>query len=69
MRLDGTGIRRAETAERLGISDPPVYRILILERSKAGLAHLLGLGLHVGAVGTVACTARGRATISPGCCG
>jgi len=38
VRLDKTGIRRAEIAERLGISDSSVYRILIRERRKAGLA-------------------------------
>lgn len=38
IRLERTGIRRAEIAERLGISDSSVYRILIRERRKAGLA-------------------------------
>jgi len=38
VRLDKTGIRRTEIAERLGISNSSVYRILIRERRKAGLA-------------------------------
>jgi len=29
MRLDATGIRRAEIAERLGISESSVYRIVV----------------------------------------
>jgi CRP-like cAMP-binding protein len=36
MRLDSTGIRRAEIAEWLGISEASVYRILIRERAKPG---------------------------------
>jgi predicted DNA-binding protein (UPF0251 family) len=38
MRLERTGIRRAEIAERLDISQSSVDRILIRERRKAGLA-------------------------------
>ena len=38
MRLERTGIRRAEIAERLGISESSVYRIIVRERRKAGLA-------------------------------
>jgi len=38
IRLEATGIRRAEIAERLGISDSSVYRILTRERRKAKLA-------------------------------
>ena len=38
MRLERTGIRRAEIAERLDISESSVYRIVIRERRKAGLA-------------------------------
>jgi transposase len=38
MRLERTGIRRAEIAERLEISESSVYRILTRERRKAGLA-------------------------------
>jgi hypothetical protein len=38
MRLDKTGIRRTEIAERIGISESSVYRILVRERRKAGLA-------------------------------
>jgi predicted DNA-binding protein (UPF0251 family) len=38
MRLDKTGIRRAEIAERLDISQSSVDRIIIRERRKAGLA-------------------------------
>jgi predicted DNA-binding transcriptional regulator AlpA len=37
MRLDSTRIRRAEIAERLGISESSVYRIIVRERRKAGL--------------------------------
>jgi len=38
IRLERTGIRRAEIAERLDISQSSVDRILIRERRKAGLA-------------------------------
>jgi DNA-binding NarL/FixJ family response regulator len=38
MRLERTGIRCAEIAERLDISESSVYRIVIRERRKAGLA-------------------------------
>jgi predicted DNA-binding protein (UPF0251 family) len=38
MRLDKTGIRRAEIAERLDISQSSVDRIIMRERRKAGLA-------------------------------
>jgi predicted DNA-binding protein (UPF0251 family) len=38
MRLDKTGIGRTELAERLGISESSVDRIIIRERRKAGLA-------------------------------
>ena len=38
MRLERTGIRRSEIAERLGISESSVYRIIVRERRKAGLA-------------------------------
>jgi transposase len=38
MRLERTGIRRAEIAERLEISESSVYRIVNRERRKAGLA-------------------------------
>jgi DNA-binding NarL/FixJ family response regulator len=38
MRLAATGIRRAEIAERLDISEASVYRIINRERRKAGLA-------------------------------
>jgi transposase len=38
MRLEATGIRRAEIAERLEISQSSVDRIVIRERRKAGLA-------------------------------
>ena len=38
MRLERTGIRRAEIAERLEISEASVYRIIVRERRKAGLA-------------------------------
>jgi hypothetical protein len=37
MRLAATGIRRAEIAERLDISEASVYRIINRERRKAGL--------------------------------
>lgn len=37
MRLNATGIRRAEIAERLEISESSVYRIVNRERRKAGL--------------------------------
>lgn len=37
LRLERTGIRRAEIAERLGISESSVYRIVIRERRRAGL--------------------------------
>jgi transposase len=38
MRLEGIGLRRAKIAELLGISESSVYRIVIRERLKAGLA-------------------------------
>jgi transposase len=38
MRLDKTGIRRAEIAERLDISQSSVDRIIMRERRKTGLA-------------------------------
>jgi len=38
MRLERTGIRRAEIAERLDISQSSVDRIIMRERRKAGLA-------------------------------
>jgi transposase len=38
IRLDATGIRRAEIAERLDISQSSVDRIIMRERRKAGLA-------------------------------
>lgn len=38
MRLARTGIRRAEIAERLDISQSSVDRIIMRERRKAGLA-------------------------------
>jgi transposase len=37
MRLERTGIRRAEIAERLDISQSSVDRIIMRERRKAGL--------------------------------
>jgi len=38
MRLNATGIRRAEIAERLDVSQSSVDRIIVRERRKAGLA-------------------------------
>jgi transposase-like protein len=38
VRLEATGISRAAIAERLGISHSSVYRILLRERRKVGLA-------------------------------
>jgi hypothetical protein len=38
MRLDKAGILRAEIAYRPGTGEASVYRILICERRKAGLA-------------------------------
>jgi transposase len=38
MRLERTGIRRAEIAERLGISQSSVDRIVVRERRKSGSA-------------------------------
>jgi transposase len=38
MRLERTGIRRAEIAERLDISQSSVDRIIMRERRKTGLA-------------------------------
>jgi transposase len=37
MRLEGIGLRRANIAEMLGISESSVYRIVIRERRKAGV--------------------------------
>ena len=41
-----TGIRRAEIAERLGISEASVYCIAIRKRRTAGLAPLLAASGH-----------------------
>jgi transposase len=38
IRLEASGLGRAEIAARLGISESSVYRIVVRERRKSGLA-------------------------------
>ena len=64
LRLERTGIRRAEIAERLGISESSVYRIIIRERRRAaGPIH--GVGVALGVAEDVAAGSMRVSTVPP----